>query len=68
MMKGLERIRYGTQILNMMSQYWNTKIQLCPVLFGFCDKKSVIHGGLLLYPTLLNRRSLFHDEFAQGLS
>ena len=37
----LERIRYGTQIMNMMSQYWNIKIQLGLVLFYFCDKESI---------------------------
>ncbi len=43
-----------------MSQYWNTKIELCLVLFDF--------WGFAPHATLLplNRHSLFHDEFDPG--
>ncbi len=56
-----ERIRYGTQIMNMMSQYWNTIISVIKRVFD-------TRWGFAPHATLLplNRHSLFHDEFDPG--
>ncbi len=53
----------------MMSQYWNTKIQLClDYLISVIKKMFDTRWGIAPHATLLplNWHSLFHNEFDPG--